>query len=86
MLQPCNKIFKVTGKSVPGIYLLHICLVRSYFDVHFFTTVPRYVAARLTSAALTEHMKYVWHVLLALTFMYIMYSCYFEWLPNSLTK
>jgi hypothetical protein len=47
MLQLCNKIFKVTGKSVPGNYLLHICFGRSYFDVHFFTTVPRYVAVRL---------------------------------------
>jgi hypothetical protein len=36
MLQPCNKIFTVTGESVAGIYLLYICLGRSYFDVHFF--------------------------------------------------
>ena len=43
MLQPCNKIFTVTGKSVAGkfvwgeITLMYI----------FFTTVPRYFAARL---------------------------------------
>ena len=47
MLQPCNKVFKVTQKIVPEIYLLHFCLGRSYFDVHFFTTVPRCVAARV---------------------------------------
>jgi len=68
MLQPCNKVFKVTQKIVPEIYLLHFCLGRSYFDVHFFTTVPRCVAARVAWATLTERMKYVWHVLLALTF------------------